>query len=274
MSKTKRILLISPHPDDIEFFASNLCMQAVELGWDTHELIMCCDEYGTSVDEFKGKRMRRIRRQEMFDSAQHYGKIIENGVERLKIKLHWADYIDGFVPFTEQSVLRMQKFIRKVDPYLIIGPSPHVYFDGHTDHKATGKNYYYALKKMKKRERPTIMLYYQSLMPDVFLESRDRQTREKAWHEHGTQMSVPVILFWKLKQLLYFPALIRHNAGFFGEGYRRVNFDQETDRPRGFAKVLFRHIFSKGGWGDQDPRLFIPTPNDLGLEICPDYDIE
>ena len=60
-----KILFINPHPDDTEFACASTCQQAVDLGWDVYEILMTTDEYGTDQDDFKGKRIRRIRKREM-----------------------------------------------------------------------------------------------------------------------------------------------------------------------------------------------------------------
>ncbi|MCP4761583.1 MAG: PIG-L family deacetylase, partial [archaeon] len=139
------VLIICPHPDDGEIFAPQICIQAIKAGYEVHQLLSCCDEYGSSIDEFKGKRIQRIRKHEMICASKAYG-VDQDG--NAILKLHWANYIDGFVPFDKKSIDRYKKFILKIKPDIILGPDPFIHCDGHRDHIATGKNYYYALKSI------------------------------------------------------------------------------------------------------------------------------
>ncbi|MBD3354158.1 MAG: hypothetical protein GF364_21935 [Candidatus Lokiarchaeota archaeon] len=268
--KKKKVLLISPHPDDIEFFASELCMQSIKARYETHELISCCDEYGTTRNQFKGKRIRRIRRLEMLKAARHYG-VDEKG--NLLLKLHWANYIDGFVPFNRQSVERYKKFILRLKPDIIAGPAPFIYFDGHRDHIATGKNYYYSLESIPNSQRPAIMLFYQTLMPQIFIKSKYQKETKKAWLSHSSQMEFMINFFRRNKNLLYISRLIKNHATKTAEAYRLVKFDRSIRKPKGIAKILFEIIFDDYGWGDSDPDLFIPTPEELGLDMNPTDEI-
>lgn len=183
-------------------------------------------------------------------------------------KLHWMDYIDGFIPFNPQAVRRLHKFILKIDPDIIIGPDPFVYSDGHVDHTALGKVYYYALKSIEALDRPKRMLFYQTLMPDFFLCSQNAKQVKFIRAAHRSQWGV-----WALRlvngfawfyQISYkLPYLFRSPV----EGFRKVTFDVQAQKPRGLARIIFK-IFRDRPLGCEEGR-FIPGPEELGLELNP-----
>lgn len=273
MLKKKVVLLIAPHPDDIEFFASEACIQSINLGYETHQLLMTCDEYGTKRDEFKGKRIQAIRRAEMINASKCYGTD-EKG--QALLHLHWANYIDGHVPFNSESVNRLKSFILKIKPDIILGPDPFYYIDAHRDHKATAKNYYLALKRMDPISRPRIMLYYQSILPDLYLRKKnDSKKTYYAWKSHRSQIIYEMDVFRKRRELLFFFQRIPKNSLVHRvESYRKVRFDTNLKKPNLCGMFLFQKIFRNFDYGSADPRLFIPTPTELGLDLNPKAPIE
>lgn len=305
----KTVLFIAAHPDDIEFFASYLCMESVNRSLDVHQLLSCCDEYGTSRNEFKGKRIRKIRRAEMIKAAGIYSEFLKT---KNKVKLHWMDYIDGHVPFNPDSVKRMKDFILKIKPSIIVGPDPIYCFDKHRDHIATAKNFLGALKEISinyPNTLPKNILLYQTLYPNVFLNLKRKYRKGcfKAWHTHRSQNDIVTEIFWNLKQLLYAPCIVGARSGLRSEGYRRINFNRNGDllyfseqcgnknssksksksesesksesksAAKGFclktAQLLFRFVFSRYSFGDMDEDLFTPSPSDLGLDLYPRHPI-
>lgn len=272
-NKRKVVLLIAPHPDDIEFFASEICVQSIDLGYETHQLLMTCDEYGTQRDEFKGKRIQAIRRSEMIHAARCYGTD-EKGQPLLH--LHWANYIDGHVPFNSDSVTRLKNFILKIKPDIILGPDPFYYLDAHRDHKATAKNYHLALKRMDPKQRPKIMLYYQSILPDLYLRKKSNSIKTfYAWKCHKSQITHEMDLFRKRREILFFFQRISKNALVYPiQSYRKVSFGKNLNKPSFIGLFLFQKIFRNFDYGSADPRLFIPTPKDLGLDLTPKTPIE
>jgi LmbE family N-acetylglucosaminyl deacetylase len=263
-------LLICPHPDDGDIMAGEFSAQAVNAGWNVHELLMTTDEYGTTRNEFKGLRIKTIRKGEMIQASRKYGTD-KNGNSLMQ--LHWANYVDGFTPFTRESVLRLQRFIRKISPDIIIGPDPFVHHDAHVDHMATGKNYYCALKWMNPSERPKMMLFFQSLMPDFFIPSLNADIVFKARMSHKSQWSEQTVkIYGTIQRFLYPFRLIKYTGGRKSDGYRRVTFNLNDHYPKGFAKFTFR-LFRNRPIGYKEGH-FIPTPEQLNLNLNPKGEIE
>ncbi|MCP4760242.1 MAG: hypothetical protein GY870_00575, partial [archaeon] len=172
---------------------------------------------------------------------------------------------------------RYKKFILKIKPDIILGPDPFIHCDGHRDHIATGKNYYYALKSINTKNRPKLMLFFQTIMPDFFIKEQDRDIVKKVRLAHKSQM--PPLIFNTFipnlaKYFLYPTALMRHSSGKNAVGYRRVTFDKKSHVPKGYAKFLFNNFFNDWGFGDGIDSLFIPRPHELGLTLEPKGDIK
>ncbi len=268
--KKPTVLLVCPHPDDGDIMCGEFCAQAVKAGWKVHELLMTTDEYGTTRNDFKGLRIKAIRKGEMIRASKAYG-LDENGGSLMQ--LHWAHYVDGFAPFNKKSVERLQKFIKKIKPDIILGPDPFVHHDAHVDHLATGKNYYYALKWMIPEERPKIMLFFQSLMPDFFIPSFNSEIVFKARMSHKSQWSEQTVkIYGNIQRFLYISRLIKFTGGRKSEGYRKVTFNLTNHYPRGPAKFVF-HLFRDRPIGYKEGH-FIPTPQQLSLNLEPQGDIE
>ena len=82
-----KLLFVNAHPDDVEFTCASTCQQAVNLGWQVIQLLMTSDEYGTNRNDFKGKRIRRIRIHEMEEAAKVYGTN-QDGSPKIKLIYH------------------------------------------------------------------------------------------------------------------------------------------------------------------------------------------
>ncbi|MHA1518549.1 MAG: PIG-L deacetylase family protein [Promethearchaeota archaeon] len=269
-----KLLIVCPHPDDGEAFVSQLGIQGIKAGWEVHQVLATCDEYGTPLNEFKGERIRRIRKHEMLTAQKRYG-IDSNGKPLLKI--HWMDYIDGYVPHNKAAVSRLQKFILKINPDVIIGPDPFIYCDGHVDHMAIGKNYFFALKQLKQEKRPKTMLFFQTLMPNFFLPKlfphqihHIREAHKSQWSQRMLRIVNKFNIITQISFQLKF-LTIKSGKFQYVEGYRRVLFTNKDHIPKGLAKIFF-YIFKDKPLGCEEGRL-LPHPKQLGINLIPPYDI-
>jgi LmbE family N-acetylglucosaminyl deacetylase len=108
-----RLLIVNAHPDDTEFTCASTIKKCIDLGWEIFEILMTCDEYGTSRDDFKGYRIRKIRKHEMEEAAKVYG-VNEDG--KPKIKLIWFGEIDGYLPFNKKIFEKLKLKIKEINP--------------------------------------------------------------------------------------------------------------------------------------------------------------
>jgi LmbE family N-acetylglucosaminyl deacetylase len=108
-----RILAIGAHPDDIEFGCGGTLVKYARQGHDVFLLVMT--EGGGSGDT-------PTRRQEQERAAQ---------ILRVS-KLFWGEYPDTAIPLDRESIQRVERVIRIVDPDFIF---VHYQDDTHQDHR-------------------------------------------------------------------------------------------------------------------------------------------
>ncbi|MFO8018724.1 MAG: PIG-L deacetylase family protein [Promethearchaeia archaeon] len=255
-----KLLIINAHPDDAEFTCASTCQQAVALGWDVHEILMTSDEYGTSRAEFKGKRIRRIRMQEMREAAKVYGTN-PNGLA--EINLIWLGEIDGYLPFHRNVFFKLRKKIVDLEPDIIIGPDSFYSMDLHPDHKHTGWLVYLAVKSLPPSKRPTLLLYH-SFNPDFFVKVTDISIQMKAWSQHKSQ-TTPFLnkLLVPLRKIFYTFRRIKTGT-HLAEGFRKATFHENENRLLSPWQRILYYLFASRMAGF--PREYYrPTPQELGL---------
>ena len=85
-----RALIVSAHPDDIEFGCAGTVAKWVSEGADVTYCIVTDGSTGTQDRELMGAPLNKIRREE----ARRAAEVV--GVEELV----WLDYPDGYVEYT------------------------------------------------------------------------------------------------------------------------------------------------------------------------------
>lgn len=245
-----RILFLCAHPDDSEFFAGNTEVMAVKEG---HEVVIACmtsDEYGTPRDDFKGKRIRRIRIREM-----------EKAANVIKAKLDWLGFIDGYLNFSKLAFRKLKTYIDLTKPDIVFAPDPLFALDFHSDHINTGKLIYLVLKQMK---YPPVLLYYQSLNPNYFVPCLNRNQARNAFACHVSQgfSRKGIQHLQTLFQLIYGVHTPNH---CFAEGFRLIQFKLANSTFSAIQKVLYwiSRAVSKISMPGRD--FYLPSPTELGL---------
>ncbi len=255
-----KLLFVNPHPDDAEFMAASTCQQAIDLGWDVTQILMTTDEYGTHQDDFKGKRIRYIRKDEMNQAAKYYGL---NSDGSAKLNLYWMDYIDANLPFNREVYLKLRQKVLEIKPDIVIGPDSFFSMDLHPDHKRTGWLIYIVIKSIETSKRPELLLYH-SFNTNFFIPIKDIETQINGWSKHRSQTSP---LFNKLMNPLrkIFYNLRRRKSGpVIAEGFRRVNFTKNENKLFKLKHRILYHIFAHNDVGFSE-QLCRPTPRELGL---------
>jgi LmbE family N-acetylglucosaminyl deacetylase len=255
-----RVLFVGPHPDDIEFACAGTCQEAVRLGWDVHELLMTSDEYGTPRNEFKGRRIKRIRMHEMAEAAKVYGMAPDGS---LKIRLHWFGEIDGHLPFTRAVLGRLEAVIREIDPDVIFGPDSFFTMDYHPDHMRTGWLLYLAVKDLPAGHRPLLFLYH-STKNDFFLPITGLGIQVAAWSKHRSQTTPLNNKVLGRARTLFYAWRLRKTAGCLAEGFRRATFAPGENAHHGLGQAIFHSLFYRLNRGFP-PEYYMPDPASLGL---------
>jgi LmbE family N-acetylglucosaminyl deacetylase len=264
----RKILFINPHADDTEVLYSSTCQTAIENGFEVHEVLSNADEYGSPRVDFRGRRMARIRKWEMYKAAKVYGT---NPDGTPKIILHWLHNIDGHDPFNLKAVREYQDLIQKIQPWAIFGPDPFFPMDHHPDHISTGLNYFFALKRLPKAKRPKHMFFYQTLKADYAIPYKSAEIEYHARMAHQSQWPALLMKLFRYASKIQKRSLLTH--GKMADKFRKVTFNAEDHRPSQ-DKLDFFTRFKLGLWshvlliGYQPPDYFKHPPVS---EILEDY---
>ena len=255
-----RLLFVNAHPDDVEFTCASTCQQAVALGWDVYEILMTSDEYGIDKDDFKGKRIKMIRKREMFEAAKVYGI---NSLGRPKINLIWFGEIDGYLKFNRVIFLRLRKKILKINPYIVISPDIFFSMDLHPDHKHTGWLTYLIIKSIEPSKRPLLLLYH-SFNSNFYVPIKDISIQIKAWSKHESQTSPLLNKILKLMRKIFYFLRKRKSGHILAEGFRKVNFNKNENQLKKLRHKILYYIFANMLNGPSKDHYY-PTPKELGL---------
>ncbi len=121
----KKLLVFSPHPDDLELSAGLMCFEAVSLGWDVLEVVITDGAAGgINPKIFHTQKLCNIRQKEAMVSARLLG------VQRIEF-LGYPD--GGLVGLFAQLSVRLLEIVESYKPSLICLPGK---YDLHSDHQA------------------------------------------------------------------------------------------------------------------------------------------
>lgn len=114
--RDRRILVLSPHPDDMEFGCGGTVYLFSKKGYKVYIYVATSGEYGGA---------KKVRRKEQ-----------ERSAKILSAKLIWGDFKDTEVFFRRELITAIEDVIRKVEPFLIF---VNFFKDSHQDHVALSK---------------------------------------------------------------------------------------------------------------------------------------
>ena len=132
--KMKKFLIISPHPDDVDFSCAGTIVKLVKDGNQVEELIVSDGSKGSHKTEFGGRKLVELRKKEQ----RNAGKVL--GVKAIS----FLGEIDGEVENTRNLRKKLVIFIRQRKPDVILCPDPFLFrFDRagilHRDHRNAGE---------------------------------------------------------------------------------------------------------------------------------------
>lgn len=256
----KRILVINPHADDAEFTCATTLKRAIDLGWPVTQVLMTSDEYGTTRDDFKGKRMKRIRVHEMEEAARTYGTDADGNT---KMKLIWFGEIDGHLPFNHDVFTRLRNIVLDFQPDIIFGPDSFFSMDLHPDHERTGWLVYLVVKSLEPSQRPLTLLYH-SFNTDFFISMKRTSFNITALAAHKSQFPPLWLKILAGLRVFYYALRWRKTAGRNAEGFRRLTFKLGENKIEKLHHRILWSLFAKDPMGHDSAR-FKPTPEELGL---------
>lgn len=218
-SKKPTIMIFSPHIDDVEFGLPFFYIRALSLGFNLIEVIMTNGELGTHELEFKGKRLKKIRIQELNKSVEVFTYYTKNKTHVIR-----ANFIDGHLPLNKNVFTKVSKIIRDESPDLILAPDPWYILDHHPDHLNTGILVFLALKQIEPSSLPKKIFYYYTFRSNRFFRVhwKDKEIIFEAYAQFKSQVS-PL-----QRNYLKFVYLYLYSRRYFKSGYFTENFRQQS----------------------------------------------
>ena len=130
----KKFLVVSPHPDDVDFSCAGTVSKLVKEGNRVEELIVSDGSKGIHKTGFGGDKLVELRKKEQ----RNAGKVL--GVKEVS----FFGETDGEVENTKNLRKKLVAFIRQRKPDVVMCPEPFVFrFDRagilHRDHRNTGE---------------------------------------------------------------------------------------------------------------------------------------
>lgn len=128
-----RALVVTAHPDDMEFGSAGTLARWADAGADITLCIATDGSTGTQDRDLMGDKLSALRKRESRDAADVVG--IND--------LVWLDYRDGYVEYTLDLRRDIARVFRKYRPhrFMVIDPQPVIEdrFINHPDHRAIGQ---------------------------------------------------------------------------------------------------------------------------------------
>ena len=245
-----RFLFFCAHPDDLEFYISNIMISIAKKKDTIIKVIsMTKGEYGSLTPELMGSStLGRIREQELIRAAEVEG--ITN--------VEFIGCIDAHLEINQDVIQKVSNTISVFKPDVIFAPEGLYSYYPHDDHIRTGLIIYKIIKKMKKEERPTLFMYHSYVNTHYFPMKHWRQ-QSKALKQHISQYWL-LLPMYPLRFLLGFYFGLRLSPKFrsyiMAEAVRKVDFIVDKRRKLGFIQRIAKLISSKV------KGMFNPSKND------------
>ena len=228
----QRVLVVTPHPDDAEFWCGGTVARWIQEGAAVY-FVLCTDGgKGTSDRSISSQELGARREQEQRDAARVLG--VKEVVE-----LH---HPDGELEDTSEFRREIVRQIRRVRPDIVLCPEPYrKNLAWHRDHRVTG----------------------QVTLDAVFPCARDHLHFMELWQEEGLEPhKTGTVLFWGAEQTntcvdiaqaidIKVEAIMVHGSQMAGrtveeveefikERARETGAEQGYDYAEAFRKVTFR----------------------------------
>ena len=264
IAKRPKILIFSPHIDDVEFGVPFFYVRALKLGFNVTEIVMTNSEFGTHELEFKGKRLKKIRIHELKKSIKVFSQYSHN-----QTRLVHLNYIDGHLPITREAIAQISNLIRKEVPDIILAPDPWYVLDHHQDHINTGRLVFLALRKVKTEQLPKRVYYFYTFNSNQFLRVhwKDKNIIYQAYECFQSQVTPFERKYLKLiYRYLYYRRF--YKSGYFTENFRqqaiiknKIQFPKRMNLLQKFKYHFYRNLTYP-----KVQQFHNLTPKEIGLE--------
>lgn len=130
---TRRALVVTAHPDDLEFGCAGTVARWADEGTEVTVCIGTDGSTGTQDRELMGAPLAEVRKKESAAAAEVLGVH----------ELIWLGYRDGYVDYTQDLKRDLARVFRKYRPhrFVVMDPTPTIddRFINHPDHRAIGQ---------------------------------------------------------------------------------------------------------------------------------------
>jgi LmbE family N-acetylglucosaminyl deacetylase len=192
--KPRTLLILAPHPDDLELSAGLLCHRALESGWRVSEIILTDGGMGgVNPARFGTSGHVKRRAREALASARVLGGVSVRFLGAPDGRLHTR--------FAE-AVELVGEELRNSDPDVVCFPSIR---DWHVDHRTTHLLTAAALKEHERLSRPVLLQYC--------FWGNDERTNVRLDHPAGKDAKVRALREHRSQPINDYIPLLRKTAG-------------------------------------------------------------
>ena len=129
LANFKNVLVVGPHPDDIEIGAGGFVSRLIKKGYKVTYLICTDGGSGTRDYHVKITDLIKIRKEESLAAAKLMGVA----------EVYFLDYPDGGIYDTARMSSDISRIIITVKPDLVLCPDPNLSNETHPDHLNVGE---------------------------------------------------------------------------------------------------------------------------------------
>ena len=236
-----RALIVSAHPDDIEFGCAGTVARWTSEGADVTYCIVTDGSTGTQDRDLMGEQLADVRRQESQRAAEAVGVR----------EIAWLGYRDGYVEYSLELRRAIARAFRRFRPhrYVVLDPAFTIedLFINHPDHRAVGQ---------ASLDVPVTAGTTPGHFPELLEEGLEpwRGLRELWIMGPGARpvaVDISATIDRKIKALLCHRSQVGEDAERVAEWVR--SWAAESGKPHGFAHAETFQVISRGpGFHDED----------------------
>ena len=228
-----RALVVTAHPDDIEFGCAGTVATWTDAGAEVTYCIVTDGSTGTQDRTLMGAPLADIRRAESEAAA----KIV--GVDHIE----WLGYRDGYVEYSLELRKDIARVFRKFKPhrFVVMDPTPTIEdFVNHPDHRAVGQASLDATLTAG-----TTPGHFPELLDEGFEPWRGlRETWIAGPGKKPQLVDISATIDRKIDALLCHRSQVGEDAGTIGTWMRA--WTAEVGAPKGYAHAETFHVISQG----------------------------
>lgn len=129
LEPTKRVLVITAHPDDAEFTCGGTLAKWAAAGHEIRYVLCTSGDKGTKNPKLQPDQLALIREQEQEEAAKELGAA----------SCTFLRYKDGELEVTLAFRAELARVLRQMKPDIVLTHDPWIHYQIHPDHRAAGQ---------------------------------------------------------------------------------------------------------------------------------------